>query len=87
MKNSTPPKVCNARLRSGDRCQSTELLNGDRCQSHGGLSTGPKTYEGRKRSALNIGKNYDDLLRIKLERVSTQYARVRVDPTNPFCNA
>jgi hypothetical protein len=26
---------------------------------HGGLSTGPKTYEGRARAAANIGLLYD----------------------------
>lgn len=58
-------KECGAHLRNGKLCEETELLNGDRCRAHGGLSTGPRSYEGRVKSALNIGKNYDDLLQQK----------------------
>lgn len=45
-----PKKKCGAKTRKGKPCQRTALANG-RCQNHGGLSTGPKTKEGRKRIA------------------------------------
>jgi hypothetical protein len=31
-----------------------------RCRMHGGLSTGPRTIEGKRRSAANIGCVYDE---------------------------
>ena len=40
--------TCDAYARStGKPCQAKALPNG-RCKNHGGLSTGPKTPEGRK---------------------------------------
>ncbi len=49
---------CGARRRDGGRCQASPVwdsrrdrpVNG-RCRMHGGLSTGPKTEEGRRRIA------------------------------------
>ena len=39
---------CGAYARStGNPCQAKALANG-RCKNHGGLSTGPKTQEGRQ---------------------------------------
>lgn len=39
---------CEAYARStGNPCQAKALPNG-RCKNHGGMSTGPKTLEGRK---------------------------------------
>ena len=39
---------CGAYARStGNPCQAKALANG-RCKNHGGMSTGPKTLEGRK---------------------------------------
>ena len=39
---------CGAYARStGNPCQAKALTNG-RCKNHGGMSTGPKTTEGRK---------------------------------------
>ena len=39
---------CGAYARStGNPCQAKALTNG-RCKNHGGMSTGPKTLEGRK---------------------------------------
>ena len=39
---------CGAYARStGNPCQAKALANG-RCKNHGGMSTGPKTTEGRK---------------------------------------
>ncbi len=70
---------CGAKTRNGTSCDSQELGRGGRCRLHGGLSTGPKTIEGRRRSALNIGKSYDDLLAEKQKRqFRHQYAHARV---------
>jgi hypothetical protein len=41
-------KLCGAYARStGQPCRAKALPNG-RCKNHGGLSTGPKTIEGRQ---------------------------------------
>jgi hypothetical protein len=48
MRRNTPR--CGARTRSGEPCQRKALKNG-RCPNHGGLSTGPRTREGRARIA------------------------------------
>lgn len=45
---------CGARTRKGTSCLCKALANG-RCKFHGGLSTGPRTPEGKKRSAANLG--------------------------------
>lgn len=41
---------CGAKTRSGHPCKMLARPNG-RCRMHGGLSTGPKTKEGRARIA------------------------------------
>jgi hypothetical protein len=41
---------CSARTRAGDCCRQPAMKNG-RCRMHGGLSTGPRTAEGRARCA------------------------------------
>ncbi len=45
--------TCAARTRKGTPCKLTTLYDNGRCKFHGGLSTGPKTPQGRRRSALN----------------------------------
>ncbi|HTO80868.1 MAG TPA: HGGxSTG domain-containing protein [Methylomirabilota bacterium] len=40
---------CGARTRAGCPCRQPAMPNG-RCRLHGGLSTGPRTAEGRRRS-------------------------------------
>lgn len=48
---------CGARSkRTGRPCPHTGLFANGRCRWHGGLSTGPKTDEGKARSALNGGR-------------------------------
>ncbi|MDF2234959.1 HGGxSTG domain-containing protein [Albimonas sp. CAU 1670] len=43
---------CGARTRSGKPCKMHPVgLRNDRCRLHGGLSTGPRTPEGRARIA------------------------------------
>lgn len=47
---------CGAHARStGLPCQAKALTNG-RCKNHGGMSTGPKTVEGKKAVALATAK-------------------------------
>ena len=41
---------CNAKTRKGTPCQARGLGKGGRCRFHGGMSTGPKTPEGKARS-------------------------------------
>ena len=46
-------KPCGARTRAGHPCRRKGLGKGGRCPNHGGMSTGPRTPEGRARlSAL-----------------------------------
>ena len=42
--------ICGAQTRQNVPCKRKALANG-RCRNHGGLSTGPKSAEGRKRIA------------------------------------
>ena len=47
---------CGAHARStGLPCKAKAMTNG-RCKNHGGMSTGPKTVEGRKAVALATAK-------------------------------
>lgn len=47
-------KRCGAHARStGEPCQMKPVLGKTRCKLHGGLSSGAKTPEGKKRSAAN----------------------------------
>jgi len=56
--NKTPCKdepnfiPCGARTRSGNPCKKPPISGKQRCKNHGGLSTGPKTAEGKARIAL-----------------------------------
>lgn len=44
---------CGARTRKGTPCKRLDVYHSGRCLFHGGLSTGPKTLEGKARSARN----------------------------------
>ena len=44
---------CGAKTRAGTPCKLRSIYDNNRCKFHGGLSTGPKTLEGKKRSAMN----------------------------------
>ena len=48
-----PAEKCEAMTRQGAACRSKALSNG-RCKLHGGLSTGPKTKEGKLASKANL---------------------------------
>jgi len=45
--------TCGAWTRAGTSCKRKDLYTSGRCKLHGGLSTGPKTPEGKAKSALN----------------------------------
>lgn len=47
------PTYCGAKTRKGTPCKRKDVYMNGRCRLHGGLSTGPKTEEGKRRSALN----------------------------------
>ncbi|MEQ1956417.1 HGGxSTG domain-containing protein [Mesorhizobium sp. CN2-181] len=42
---------CGAKTRSGGECRMAVISGKHRCRMHGGLSSGPKTAEGRSRIA------------------------------------
>ncbi|MFQ5974090.1 MAG: HGGxSTG domain-containing protein [Alphaproteobacteria bacterium] len=52
---------CGARCRDGHSCRAPAVWDtqndcprNGRCRMHGGLSTGPKTWEGKVRSLANL---------------------------------
>ena len=49
---------CQARTRAGTPCKAPCLIDKHRCRMHGGLSTGPKTTEGRARIAAAQRKRW-----------------------------
>ena len=42
-------ELCLAKTRSGKLCQKQPIVGKTKCRLHGGLSTGPKTPEGKAR--------------------------------------
>ena len=47
-------KYCGAKTRKDTPCKRKDIqYPSGRCILHGGMGTGPKTTEGKKRSALN----------------------------------
>jgi len=47
-------KRCNAKNREGTRCKMKALPGKTKCGLHGGLSTGPKTKEGKAKVTKNF---------------------------------
>lgn len=45
--------ACGAKTRAGTPCKRLDIYLSGRCKLHGGLSTGPKTPEGKAKVALN----------------------------------
>jgi hypothetical protein len=84
LKNGNPPgdflkaPRCGARTRRGALCQCPAMRNG-RCRIHGGLSTGPKTPEGRERSRMGPFKHgrYSKAVREEERRIRTQFRSFR----------
>ena len=64
---------CGARKRRGLPCQCPAMRNG-RCRLHGGLSTGPRTPEGRERSRLAHVKHGLYTQEFKAERAAARLA-------------
>ena len=48
---------CLAKTRSGTKCQKPPVKGKSRCRLHGGLSTGPRTAEGKARIAASHYKH------------------------------
>ena len=46
--------LCGAKTRKGLPCVRRVVEGNSRCPNHGGLSTGPKTAEGRARCTMNL---------------------------------
>ncbi|MDN0083747.1 HGGxSTG domain-containing protein [Crenobacter sp. SG2305] len=45
--------TCGAKTRAGTPCKLASLYSNGRCKLHGGLSTGPRTAEGKRKAANN----------------------------------
>lgn len=52
-------RTCGAKTRRGTPCRALGLANG-RCRNHGGLSTGPRTPEGRASSAAALHRYWTE---------------------------
>ena len=52
-----PVQRCDAKTRKGTACQKPPLTGKARCRLHGGLSTGPRTTEGKARIAATHYKH------------------------------
>lgn len=48
-----PYELCGARTRKGKPCKALALPNG-RCRFHGGMSTGPRTQEGKAKALSKL---------------------------------
>ena len=44
---------CGAKTRAGTPCKRRDLCDSGRCRLHGGMSSGPRTEEGKVRSSKN----------------------------------
>ena len=51
MKETLEPRRCGAKTRTGSPRAKYPIAGKRRCRNHGGLSTGPRTAEGRARIA------------------------------------
>ena len=52
----TNASLCNAATKSGRPCRALKLRGG-RCKWHGGLSTGPRTPEGKAKAKANLKRS------------------------------
>jgi hypothetical protein len=66
---------CGAHTRSGESCRQPAMKNG-RCRMHGGLSTGPRTAEGRARcAAARRTHGFYSAEMVALRRAGAAYCR------------
>jgi hypothetical protein len=66
---------CSARTRAGNCCRQPAMKNG-RCRMHGGLSTGPRTAEGRARcAAARRTHGFYSAEMVALRRAGAAYCR------------
>ena len=70
--DSALPRICGALTRRGTLCECKKLYKNGRCKFHGGLSTGPKTAEGKARAAMNLEKARWWAARIRAGRMRDQ---------------
>ena len=52
----THPALCGAKTKVGHPCRAMKVAGRKRCKWHGGLSTGPRTAEGKARCARNLSR-------------------------------
>ena len=50
----THPALCGARTKAGHPCRALKVKGRKRCKWHGGLSTGPRTAEGKAHCTRNL---------------------------------
>lgn len=72
-------RQCKARTRSGDLCRKWTLKGKSRCRLHGGLSTGPRTAEGLKRSQTARLKHGKYSAAAKAERRRKKQERMKIN--------
>ena len=69
--------TCGAKTRARTPCKRTDLYRSGRCKFHGGLSTGPRSLQGKKKASLN-GKRSEPHEALSNAKVAT--------PTNSQIN-
>ena len=52
-----PGRRCLAKTRSGGQCQCPAMKGKARCRIHGGLSTGPRTKDGKEKARQAVLKH------------------------------
>lgn len=73
---------CGAKTRGGVPCQAPIVRGRNRCKLHGGLSTGPKTPEGKTRSMQALHAGY---LQWRARNQPRKADRLRPTPTRRNC--
>ena len=68
---------CGAKTRAGSPCKQRTIYSSGRCKFHGGLSTGPKTDEGKKIAAGNYQQRlsrdhepHEDMLNAHFQKIT-----------------
>jgi len=67
--------TCGARTRKGEPCRAKSEPGKRRCRFHGGMSTGPRSQEGRERIAEAQRKRWATYRRQRLTRAVTATRR------------